>query len=84
MDLIVCSSRGRDLAQHLDDTIRPVKVIVKPGGKYSELKDMALDHLRRNAPSGPGSTYVYFFAGLPDVTSSAHSRNWKYHEVIFV
>ena len=84
MELIVASSRGRNIGFHLaipllNITIRthlknllpstPSLTWPRPSSKYSKLPSLPVN--------------VYFLAGLPDVTSFNYSNDWTYQEVAF-
>ena len=87
MELVVASSRGRNIGDHLHNPLLhiPIRTHFKKSASYNTLTNMAssiIQPLINNVcPSQP--IHVYFLAGLPNITSFDHSKDWKYQEVVF-
>ena len=87
MELIVASSRGRNIGNHLANPHLniPIRTHLKKSASINTLTDMASSIIKSftkdKLPSEP--IHVYFLAGLPDITSFNHSKDWTYQEVVF-
>ena len=87
MELVVASSRGRNIGDHLHNPLLhiPIRTHLKKSASYNTLTNMASSiiqpFINNVCPSQP--IHVYFLAGLPNITSFDHSKDWKYQEVVF-
>ena len=87
MELLVASSSGRNIGDHLHNPILHISIRThfKKSASYNTLTNMASSIIQPSinnvCPSQP--IHVYFLAGLPKITSFDHSKDWKYQEVVF-
>ena len=87
MELVVASSRGRNIGDHLHNPLLhiPIRTHFKKSASYNTLTNMASSiiqpFINNVCPSQP--IHVYFLAGLPNITSFDHSKDWVYQEVVF-
>ena len=95
MDIVMATSRGRDIEYHFGG--RPaVQIHVHPGKSLAYLTHQALHHINKLKYSTKytgGDIHVYYMAGLCDITYKdqlPHHTDWDahitphYEEVIFM
>lgn len=87
MDLVVASSRGRNIGQHLENPKLNIPIITtfQPSATYQTLINIATKTLHDHSKSATTHlpSHIYFLAGIPDITSMEHNHNWSYKEVVF-
>ena len=87
MELVVASSRGRNIGDHLHNPLLhiPIRTHFKKSASFNTLTNMASSitqpFVNNVCPSQP--IHVYFLAGLPNITSFDHSKDWNNREVLF-
>ena len=84
MDLIMATSRGAGIAPHIQNhhLSRPIIVDTHKGAFISSLADIACNILE-DSPFNPSNPpYIYFVAGLPDITHKEQGPH--YQEFIFI
>ena len=85
MDILVGPSRGKCIeaqirAIHEEHGIDELLCISRPGGKTSNLTDIAIREIRKSKYPR-NNIVVYFFAGLPDITKL--EKCGRYSEAVF-
>ena len=83
MDLVVATSRGKNLSQYFHHHQFPIPIIIehRRGATIESLIGVALAKLSTQPPSQIPH-HVYFLAGLPDITQFHRSHDNSYQEVI--
>ena len=84
MDLIVASSRGKNIGHHLinPNLSIPIKTYYKSSASITSLATMASQIILQYNKHPTQKVHVYFLAGLPDITSFERSSDGMYQEVV--
>ena len=84
MDLIVASSRGKNIGHHLinPNLSIPIKTYYKSSASITSLATMASQITLQYNKHPTQKVHVYFLAGLPDITSFERSSDGMYQEVV--
>jgi hypothetical protein len=87
MNIIVGSSRARELSNIDPLRANRIEVWSLPGGKFLQMKSLVKKHFILNhggpATLSPGKPTFYIVAGLCDITSKIKDRSQNYTEIIF-